>query len=58
MSSSLSSIFWIERFAIFIHLVEGVIAASYAPSRKNMPIKYGIYTFFVGTVDLLELFDK
>lgn len=58
MPSSLSPIFWIERFAIAIHLVEGVIAASYAPSRNKRPIKYGTYTFFVGTVGLLELFDN
>ena len=55
--SPLNPIFWIERFAIAIHLIEGVIAAFYAPSRKKMPIKYGTYTFFVGTVGLLELFD-
>ena len=56
--SSLNPIFWIERFALAIHFVAGVIAASYAPSRKKMPIKYGTYTFFVGTVGLLELFDN
>lgn len=56
--SLLNPIFWIERFAIVSHLVEGVIAAAYAPSRKKAPIKYGAYTFFVGTVGLLELFDQ
>ncbi len=56
--SSLNPIFWIERFAITSHLIEGVIAASYAPSRNERPVKYGTYTFFVGTVGLLELFDK
>lgn len=56
--SSLNPIFGIERFAVAIHLVEGVIAAFYAPSRKKPPIKYGVYTFFVGTVGLLELFEK
>jgi hypothetical protein len=56
--SSLNPIFGIERFAIAIHLVEGVIAAYKAPSRKKTPIKYGTYTFFVGTVGLLELFDN
>jgi uncharacterized protein with PQ loop repeat len=55
---SLNPVFWIERFAIAIHLVEGVIAAYKAPSRNKTPIKYGTYTFFVGTVGLLELFDK
>jgi hypothetical protein len=58
LPSSLNPFFWVERFAVAIHFVEGVIAASYAPSRKKMPIKYGTYTFFVGTVGLLELFDK
>lgn len=56
--ASLNPVFWIERFAITIHLVEGVIAAYKAPSRNKTPIKYGTYTFFVGTVGLLELFDK
>ncbi|WP_407891284.1 hypothetical protein [Scytonema sp. NUACC26] len=54
----LNPVFWIERFAVTIHFVEGVIAAFYAPSRKKLPIQYGTYTFFVGTVGLLELFAK
>lgn len=58
LPSSLNPIFWIGRFVIAVHLIEAVIAAFYAPSRKKMPIKYGTYTFFVGTVGLLELFDK
>lgn len=58
MPSSLNPIFWIERFAIVSHLIEGIIAAYYAPLKEKMPIKYGTYTFFVGTVGLLELFDK
>ncbi|GAB1543220.1 hypothetical protein NUACC21_58940 [Scytonema sp. NUACC21] len=58
LPSSLNPVFWVERFAIAIHFLEGVIAAFYAPSRKKLPIKYGTYTFFVGTVGLLELFDK
>ncbi len=56
--SSLNPIFWIERFAVSCHLVEAVIAAFYAPSKNKMPIQYATYTFFVGTVGLLELFDK
>lgn len=56
--SSIQPVFWIERLAITIHLIEGVIAAYKAPSRKKMPLKYGTYTFFVGTVGLLELFEK
>ncbi|BAB75923.1 hypothetical protein ACN23B_21235 [Anabaena sp. FACHB-709] len=56
--SILNPIFWVERFAVSCHLLEGIIAAFYAPSKKKMPIQYGIYTFFVGTVGLLELFSK
>lgn len=55
--SALNPIFLIERLAIAIHFLEGVIAAYKAPSRKKMPIQYGTYTFFVGTVGLLELFE-
>ncbi len=56
--SSLNPVFWIERFAITSHFIEGIIAAFYAPSRKKMPIKYATYTFFVGTIGLLELFNQ
>lgn len=56
--SILNPVFWIERLALGSHLIEGIIAASYAPSREKMPLQYGTYTFFVGTVGLLELFDK
>ncbi|MFB2920886.1 hypothetical protein [Aerosakkonema funiforme] len=56
--TSLNPIFLLERFAVVAHLIEGVIAAFYAPSKNKMPLEYGIYTFFVGTVGLLELFDK
>lgn len=56
--SSLNPIFWIERLAIASHFVEGMIAAYKAPSKNKMPLKYGTYTFFVGTVALLELFEE
>ncbi|MBW4630278.1 MAG: hypothetical protein KME49_33410 [Brasilonema octagenarum HA4186-MV1] len=56
--SSLNPVFWIERFAVTIHFLEGVVAAFFAPSRKKTPLQYGIYTFFVGTIGLLELFQK
>ncbi|MDZ8226624.1 MULTISPECIES: hypothetical protein [unclassified Nostoc] len=58
LPSSLNPIFWIERFAVTSHFIESIIAAFYAPSRKKMPIKYATYTFFVGTIGLLELFDR
>ncbi|MFN6464868.1 MAG: hypothetical protein RMZ41_024040 [Nostoc sp. DedVER02] len=56
--SSLNPIFWIERFAMTCHFIEAIIAAFYASSRKKMPIQYATYTFFVGTIGLLELFDR
>ena len=58
LPSSLNPIFWIERFAITSHFIESIIAAFYAPSRKKMPMKYATYTFFVGTIGLLELFAQ
>ncbi|NEO99883.1 MAG: hypothetical protein F6K58_14620 [Symploca sp. SIO2E9] len=56
--NSLYPIFWVGRFAIVMHLIEGSIAAFYAPSKRKIPIKYGVYTFFIGTVGLLELFEE
>ncbi|MBE9104046.1 hypothetical protein IQ229_03535 [Nostoc cf. edaphicum LEGE 07299] len=56
--SSLNPIFWIERFAIMSNFIESIIAAFYAPSRQKIPIKYATYTFFVGTIGLLELFGQ
>jgi membrane-associated HD superfamily phosphohydrolase len=56
--SILHPIFLIERLAIASHFVEAMIAAYKAPSKNKMPLKYGTYTFFVGTVGLLELFDE
>lgn len=56
--SSLTVIVWLERFAITAHLIEAAIAAFYASTKNQMPIKYATYTFFVGTVGLLELFAK
>ncbi|MEH1836308.1 MAG: hypothetical protein V7L29_30715 [Nostoc sp.] len=56
--SSLNPIFWIERFAMTSHFIESIIAAFYAHSGKKMPIQYATYTFFVGTIGLLELFDQ
>lgn len=54
--SSLNPIFWVGRFALTAHLIEGIIAAFYAPTKNKTPITYGIYTFFIGTIGLLELF--
>ena len=48
---------WIGRFALVAHFLEGIVAFIYAPSRKQSAIASGIYTFFVGTVGLVELFE-
>ncbi len=47
---------WLGRFALVAHLIEGAIAAIYAPRKQKAPIRYGVYTFFVGTIGLSELF--
>lgn len=51
----LNPVFWVTRFALAAHFTEGLIAACYAPSKQKHPIQYGIYTFWVGTVGLVEL---
>ena len=56
--NSLNLIFFIERFALAAHFLEAVLAAFYAPSRQEISIKWATYTFFVGTVGLLELFYR
>ncbi|MGA9381647.1 MAG: hypothetical protein WBV73_23035 [Phormidium sp.] len=56
--SSLMPVLWFGHFAITVHLIEAVVAALNAPSKQHEPIQYGIYTFFVGTVGLWELFES
>lgn len=46
-----------ERFALIAHALEAAIAAVFAPSHQQRSLPYGLYTFFVGTVGLMELFD-
>ncbi|MBD2291942.1 hypothetical protein H6G06_00225 [Anabaena sphaerica FACHB-251] len=48
----------LAHIALSAHFVEGIIAAYYAPSQNHNPIKYATYTFFVGTVGLLELWEN
>ncbi|MFM2064664.1 MAG: hypothetical protein RLZZ507_4335 [Cyanobacteriota bacterium] len=48
----------LAHIALSAHFAEGIIAAYYAPSQNHNPIKYAIYTFFVGTVGLLELWEN
>jgi S-adenosylmethionine:tRNA-ribosyltransferase-isomerase (queuine synthetase) len=58
LPNSLHPVLLIARFALSAHFAEAIIAAYYAPSKNQMPIKYGTYTFFVGTVGLLELWEN
>lgn len=43
--------------ALSAHFLESIIAAYYAPSKDKIAFQYAVYTFFVGTVGLIELFD-
>jgi hypothetical protein len=54
----LNIIFPISRFALIAHAIESAIAAAYAPSKNKRSVRFAIYTFFVGTVGLVELFDR
>jgi hypothetical protein len=56
--SGIKPIFWIERFAVTAHFIEAIIAAFKASSKDKIWYKYGVYTFFVGTIGLMELFDE
>lgn len=56
--SSIKPIFWIERVAVAAHLIEAIIAAFNAGYKEKNWYKYGIYTFFVGTIGLMELFRE
>jgi hypothetical protein len=56
--SNLSFIFWLGRFALVAHLIEAIIGGVYAPSKSKARIEYATYTFFVGTIGLLELFRE
>lgn len=56
-STLVRSLVWLERFAVTAHFTEGLIAAFYALSKQKNPIRSGIYTFFVGTIGLFELFN-
>lgn len=54
----LTPVYWIGRFGMAAHLLEAVIALIYAASRGKNPLRYSLYTFFVGTVGLVELFEQ
>lgn len=51
-----SPAFWLAHIALTAHAVESAIAAVYASRQHKSPFSYAIYTFFVGTIGLIELF--
>jgi hypothetical protein len=55
--SSLKIVFWIGYIPIGSHFIEAMIAGFYAPAKNQQPVKYAVYTFFTGTIGLLELFE-
>ncbi|MEM7579300.1 MAG: hypothetical protein ACFB02_06955 [Mastigocoleus sp.] len=55
---NLNVLLWFAHFVFIAHLVEAIVAIIFASSKNQQPLKYGVYTFFVGTVGLLELFDN
>ena len=50
-------VFYLGRLVLVSHGLEAVIAVVYAGSKGQSPVVTGIYTFFVGTVGLMELFQ-
>jgi hypothetical protein len=54
----LTPIYWIGRLGMAAHVIEAIIAVLYAASRGKDPLRYSLYTFFVGTVGLVELFEQ
>ena len=50
-------VFYLGRLVLVSHGLEAIIAVVYAGSKGRSPVVTGIYTFFVGTVGLMELFQ-
>ncbi|AFZ01920.1 hypothetical protein [Calothrix sp. PCC 6303] len=53
--SNLDIVFVVERIAVTSHFIEAIIAGFFAPAKNKQPIQYAVYTFFTGTIGLLEL---
>ncbi|NET11741.1 MAG: hypothetical protein F6K08_02255 [Okeania sp. SIO1H6] len=57
ISPHLKWIFWVERPALLIHGIEAIIGGYYACLQGKQAFPYGVYTFWVGFVGLLELIN-
>jgi hypothetical protein len=54
----LTPVYWLGRLGMAAHFIEAMIAVLYTASRGKNPLRYSVYTFFVGTVGLIELFEQ
>ena len=55
LPNTLYPVWWLGSIALIAHGIEGLIAAFKANACHKNFITYGVYTFFVGFVGLLEL---
>ena len=55
LPNQLYPVLWLGSIALIVHGIEGLIAAFQANVCHKNFLTYGIYTFFVGFVGLLEL---
>jgi hypothetical protein len=55
LPSQLHPISWLASIALIAHFIEGAIASWKVSYCERSFLTYGIYTFFVGFVGLLEL---
>lgn len=55
LPNQLYPVLWLGTIALIAHAIEGFIAAFQANTCNKNSLTYGIYTFFVGFVGLLEL---
>ena len=44
--------------ALTVHTFEGIIASTMAKAKGLNPLRFGIYTFLVGTVAFVDLLDE
>jgi uncharacterized protein with PQ loop repeat len=58
LPNSLYPLLIFAHLALSAHVVEAIIAGVYAQRKNRMPVPLAAYTFFVGTVGLLEMWEN
>ncbi|MBD2664701.1 hypothetical protein B6N60_01887 [Richelia sinica FACHB-800] len=58
LPNSLYPLLILSHLALSAHFVEAIIAAVVATGKNKMPLTLAAYTFFVGTVGLLEMWEN